>query len=195
MRGATPSPCDSRCGAGYFNPRAPCGARLSARALSSSEANFNPRAPCGARLPLNVFLCSLKKNFNPRAPCGARHPHLIYCGFTLIISIHAPRAGRDEVQICLRYEDYLFQSTRPVRGATIGDYDPPVVQYISIHAPRAGRDHKILHKTGKLNYFNPRAPCGARLYVVFVASFCLYFNPRAPCGARPGCNSPERLTY
>ena len=33
-----------------------------------------------------------------------------------------------------------FQSTRPVRGATLGVLYPDSTSYISIHAPRAGRD-------------------------------------------------------
>ena len=32
--------------------------------------------------------------------------------------------------------------------------------------------------------FNPRAPCGARLWVLFLLLSMRYFNPRAPCGAR-----------
>ena len=56
-----------------------------------------------------------------------------------------------------------FQSTRPVRGAT-KIYHKEIEQHIiSIHAPRAGRDlHKATERK-KRTYFNPRAPCGARL--------------------------------
>ena len=80
-------------------------------------------------------------NFNPRAPCGAR-----------------------PVKICMTTSSLtLFQSTRPVRGATpehityAGHYD------ISIHAPRAGRDRLTNNGTLRRTNFNPRAPCGARL--------------------------------
>ena len=55
--------------------------------------------------------------FNPRAPCGARPVRMVAAG---VISV--------------------FQSTRPVRGAT---KHPPVRAFrvsVSIHAPRAGRD-------------------------------------------------------
>ena len=56
-------------------------------------------------------------NFNPRAPCGAR-----------------------QESVAMSRDKAIFQSTRPVRGATL----PPVVAgdgtAISIHAPRAGRD-------------------------------------------------------
>ena len=34
----------------------------------------------------------------------------------------------------------LFQSTRPIRGATRGPYDPRQQTPISIHAPHTGRD-------------------------------------------------------
>ena len=33
-----------------------------------------------------------------------------------------------------------FQSTRPMRGATIGVYEVVVADTVSIHAPHAGRD-------------------------------------------------------
>ena len=57
----------------------------------------------------------------------------------------------------------MFQSTRPVRGAT----------------------HPFVTSSSAPHRFNPRAPCGAR----HPASRCWYwppwsFNPRAPCGAR-----------
>ena len=34
-------------------------------------------------------------NFNPRAPCGARQSALQNLAVALVISIHAPRVGRD----------------------------------------------------------------------------------------------------
>ena len=86
------------------------------------------------------------------------------CVGCVAISIHAPRAGRD-LDIYTHVRDgQLFQSTRPVRGATL-DFASIIVDHpaISIHAPRAGRDKPhILTHTGA-SYFNPRAPCGARL--------------------------------
>ena len=123
------------------------------------------------------------------------------------ISIHAPRAGRD---LCLwtRYAGLTsFQSTRPVWGATEQEHELREKAEISIHAPRVGRD--ALEPDGAVTQirfqstrpvwgatagctqaaaatsnFNPRAPCGARLFVHGPAVFRQYFNPRAPCGAR-----------
>ena len=102
------------------------------------DENFNPRAPCGARQSRR-FRYVRDRHFNPRAPCGAR-PML-----------------RDQYGIYI-----LFQSTRPMRGATSRSGKP-------LSRPR---------------YFNPRAPCGARRSLAILQGIPPYFNPRAPCGAR-----------
>ena len=80
-----------------------------------------------------------RRNFNPRAPCGARR--LLICS---------------PIPIC------TFQSTRPLRGATVHFIRALDSQKISIHAPLAGRDFAVLQAKGHIYYFNPRAPCGAR---------------------------------
>ena len=80
-------------------------------------------------------------NFNPRAPCGARPGSEQAPGFENCISIHAPRAGRDIPQTMAGMSPAIFQSTRPVRGATGERSHEPGQGHISIHAPRAGRDH------------------------------------------------------
>ena len=55
-----------------------------------------------------------------------------------------------------------FQSTRPVRGATLTPKHGKLSPCISIHAPRAGRDAAAAVTPLAADYFNPRAPCGAR---------------------------------
>ena len=78
-----------------FNPRAPCGARLSARRTAPPHARFQPTRPLrGATLHLARLQQALPY-FNPRAPCGAR-----------------PNAGNWTIT------DEGFQPTRPLRGAT-----------------------------------------------------------------------------
>ena len=101
-------------------------------------------------------------HFNPRAPCGARPDFLQRCRIKI-----------------------LFQSTRPLRGATAYFYQTVFLCPISIHAPLAGRDLRILrsHLTSHTD-FNPRAPCGARRQRATYCKGGVYFNPRAPCGAR-----------
>ena len=56
------------------------------------------------------------------------------------ISIHAPRAGRDLDPPLRIGTPERFQSTRPVRGATGTKDNATAGDDISIHAPRAGRD-------------------------------------------------------
>ena len=100
--------------------------------------------------------------FNPRAPCGAR--------------LKNSTASRGIV---------LFQPTRPLRGATGATVARHTLNVISTHAPLAGRDWLCSSWSLGWGYFNPRAPCGARLAATCVTDAGRsYFNPRAPCGAR-----------
>ena len=87
------------------------------------------------------------------------------------ISIHAPRAGRDN------FFDNLFGGAK-----------------ISIHAPRAGRDPDPGAAGVRHGDFNPRAPCGARLYGRTSWPMLAHFNPRAPCGARPSSPAAAAAT-
>ena len=145
-----------------FNPRAPRGARRRRFGSSLSRAsNFNPRAPRGARHHRRNRLHWHPRNFNPRAPRGAR-----------------------PLNIVKAFNDDLFQSTRPARGAT------PIVGFaggksvISIHAPREGRDWSGRSAATNGHNFNPRAPRGARQLMNIKAIKAEDFNPRAPRGAR-----------
>ena len=55
-----------------------------------------------------------------------------------------------------------FQSTPPVRGATVFDFEFGIPQGISIHAPRAGGDELMFRGRQIPADFNPRPPCGGR---------------------------------
>ena len=108
----------------HFNPRTPCGVRLSSSALTAAAViDFNPRTPCGVRL-LQKIGGLPAHHFNPRTPCGVRRSHPAKCRKRSLISIHAPRAGCD------------------ARSAGITN-----AEAISIHAPRAGCDQLRGHKT------------------------------------------------
>ena len=104
----------------------------------------------------------METDFNPRAPCGAR--------------LHCP----DKIST-----QFLFQPTRPLRGATRRRRCAGGAMQISTHAPLAGRDTVSSIPSRTLSHFNPRAPCGARPAGVAVIPPHNNFNPRAPCGARP----------
>ena len=75
-------------------------------------------APLAGRDPAGGVHLQPTDDFNPRAPCGAR-----------------PRRKWTHIR------PSEFQSTRPLRGATVRHRDrPPPMRGISIHAPLAGRD-------------------------------------------------------
>ena len=117
LRGATCSAAPRCTSLMDFNPRAPCGARLAALRGDGIIKRISIHAPLAGRdrrlpqLPLSTI------HFNPRAPCGARQ-------------YHSDTSGKL----------YQFQSTRPLRGATVVITHPVPFFNISIHAPLAGRD-------------------------------------------------------
>ena len=55
-------------------------------------------------------------------------------------------------------ENVLFQSTHPVRGATMTTKLNTFPVLISIHAPREGCDASRKQAEGKPRNFNPRTP-------------------------------------
>ena len=99
--------------------------------------------------------------FNPRAPCGARHIVQAISNKKFLVSIHAPRAGRD----------------RDIRLPS------PMGRCFNPRAPCGARLGGVSYGLYQL-CFNPRAPCGARPRSGFSPNLSQSFNPRAPCGAR-----------
>ena len=55
---------------------------------------------------------------------------------------------------------------------------------ISIHAPRVGSDRRLCTWHLVPDHFNPRSPCGERLFAILFVLRISYFNPRSPCGER-----------
>ena len=90
------------------------------RPIGSRIARISIHAPRAGRDETARRAGRNMKYFNPRAPCGAR-------------PILTPPARQRPV----------FQSTRPVRGATLLEGRAGHGLGISIHAPRAGRDSRF----------------------------------------------------
>ena len=100
---------------------------------------FNPRSPCGERLRCSFQLLQAF-SISIHAPRAGSDKGSTLDAMPLFISIHAPRAGSDALRSHSSFFGDVFQSTLPVRGATIiADYIK-LCQAISIHAPRAGSD-------------------------------------------------------
>ena len=170
----------------YFNPRAPCGARPERPGIGAMVASdFNPRAPCGAR-PGDHRRLAPAVYFNPRAPCGARRFSAQSAQKdTQNFNPRAP-CGARPVEINFSTYVELFQSTRPVWGATPSARVVDQKCRISIHAPRVGRDvdqsglARVVHASISIH-----APRVGRDFLWLPQSLVWrYFNPRAPCGAR-----------
>ena len=126
-----------------------------------SRICFNPRAPCGARRAF-ASLRYPSRSFQSTRPVWGATAHERSVCMTTRVSIHAPRVGRDprratsmdhvrcfnprapcgarHAPIRETVARMLFQSTRPVWGATLLDMHQGSLCVVSIHAPRVGRD-------------------------------------------------------
>ena len=131
---------DRQVGGPMFQPTRPVrGATLLTVCPGLLSGRFNPRAPRGAR-PTEPSRAG-PPCFNPRAPRGARHRRLRQDIDGDGVSTHAPREGRDRsssattwtascfnpraprrarpAKRCRAVSVFLFQPTRPARGATV----------------------------------------------------------------------------
>ena len=125
------------------------------------------------------------------------------------ISIHAPHTGRDAAFLPGFCGCDIFQSTRPIRGATPRSSPPtrrlcyfnPRAPYgarrssrstgprrteISIHAPHTGRDPpRAARRRPGCGFQSTRPIRGATAQRGQTGIRIEHFNPRAPYGARP----------
>ena len=116
-------------------------------------------------------------NFNPRTPCGVRHEPEAYGAPKMEISIHAPRAGCDADQDVYIEPALAFQSTHPVRGATLYPCRAELCT----------------------NNFNPRTPCGVRRHTRGGETRPIFFisihAPRAGCDSMTQCERIVRHLF
>ena len=168
-----------------FQSTRPMRGATGGQCIHQVDGNISIHAPHAGRDKLKGKPRSSNPYFNPRAPCGARR--------------HSLQATR--------FPQLVFQSTRPMRGATFMQAMIGRWSAISIHAPHAGRD--VLNRLvsdGQLAFQSTRPMRGATLTIdgaTFARKIsihaphagrdrasgpsCLWwanFNPRAPCGAR-----------
>ena len=214
MRGAT---CDLSCSrqSRSVTIPAPHGGRDEAEHRGvPPAAGFNPRAPCGARpmtLPFSPSAQRFQSTRPMRGATGRRDEAARLEG----VSIHAPHAGRDfippsfggrnksfnprapcgarRLSTQLLHVEEEFQSTRPMRGATGLDAMADRFVGVSIHAPHAGRDPSAICPRRLVMSFNPRAPCGARLFARQVCHALSMFQSTRPMrGATSNTIRPSR---
>ena len=127
----------------------------------NQQYGFNPRTPCGVRLsdwfspcPANQFqsthsLRSATCFSGIRKTCRK-------------VSIHALLAECDSLRMKQLVDVLAFQSTHSLRSATRSDGSPHPDHVVSIHALLAECDTAAWNRSGYLLGFNPRTPCGVR---------------------------------
>ena len=168
-----------------FNPLAPCGARPQHFHVRKFRFRFQSTRPVRGETELLCVGLACCLNFNPLAPCGARLAIIRERGDVSKISIHSPRAGRDQRFTVLPRTIDLFQSTRPVRGETRRS-TAGTRRVSAFQSTRPVRGETRFHRQDAVFclYFNPLAPCGARPASPAYRWTSWNFNPLAPCGAR-----------
>ena len=182
VRGATCSRPASPGRPSDFNPRTPCGVRPGGADDRAPRREFQSTHPVrGATIytPVNADGTPFQSTHPVRGATQTRPTALPYTE----ISIHAPRAGCDggrgrcgqgtrdfnprtpcgvrRLWLSLCQAGFEFQSTHPVRGATIFVIHRSAFKCISIHAPRAGCDdgYPEFPEGSYISIHAPRAGC------------------------------------
>ena len=146
---------------------------------------FNPRPPCGGRPGHKPGDKKGGYDFNPRPPCGGRRGTKKRENHAEDISIHAPRAGGDGTTARGWAMRSTFQSTPPVRGATI----PIIISIWSIRPfqstpPVRGATMRDWMWTALYEFQSTPPVRGATISGRRMLPLDFYFNPRPPCGGR-----------
>ena len=161
LRGATPLsliPLFSS----TFQPTRPLRGATQVSSFIPEPIGFQPTRPLRGATRCHRDRYNAQRDISTHAPLAGRDCWYTFLSMLFVISTHAPLAGRDVPPSVTSIGIPIFQPTRPLRGATIG----------------GGGGSRTR------NYFNPRAPCGARPFSTIQSAIYCYFNPRAPCGAR-----------
>ena len=145
----------------HFNPRTPCGVRLTCSSMRPATSWISIHAPLAG--------CDLQRG----APAIRR-----------TISIHAPLAGCDAFRGKTDREVWQFQSTHPLRGATLTSSHRGYSElFQSTHPLRGATRHgERRDQRAEISIHAPLAGCDVASTSTEVASW--YFNPRTPCGVR-----------
>ena len=115
------------------------GATWIVKEYGRGKLHFYPRSPRGERLEILLMAKQTIRNFYPRSPRGERRKQLQRRLVQVLISIHAPRVGSDEI-----------------------DSGMATTMKISIHAPRVGSDDSQRETPKIMGDFYPRSPRGER---------------------------------
>ena len=141
MRGATRSGGAGGFGSGLFQSTRPMRGATAAAEDIERHGAISIHAPHAGRDRTCHSEVILDIDISIHAPHAGRDNSTGDVYDNCEISIHAPHAGRDVILNPIPQEVALFQSTRPMRGATPLWGLVAIKILISIHAPHAGRDN------------------------------------------------------
>ena len=175
----------------YFNPRTPCGVRRGGTLAVIGGLVISIHAPLAGCDTCRRGPARRPRNFNPRTPCGVRRVDGVALTAAYAISIHAPLAGCDVSVLFLSTAHDRFQSTHPLRGATIqrAGLAAFLARFQSTHPLRGAtlRSHRQ-RRQGRFQSTHPLR--GATPNCRPSRKTQRDFNPRTPCGVRPISNCP-----
>ncbi len=193
----------------YFNPRSPCGERLSAdkiKYLNQKISIHVPRVGNDKPQKPTISLTQFQSTF---PVWGTTTTSITLVKALNLFQSTFPVWGTTVLLSMMRSLVIRFQSTFPVWGTTRDIKLNGGVRLISIHVPRVGNDQILTPEGVAGKDFNPRSPCGERPYALicnewfrdisihvprvgndfnctYLSHFLKYFNPRSPCGERQG---------
>ena len=158
--------------------------RLSAPGLTFTITDFNPRTPCGVRHQ-RLWLSWQSRYFNPRTPCGVRLGLLAFKRvFAKFQSTHPLRGAT--LPAAHAGAAFLISIHAPLAGCDLAGFQERIRKKISIHAPLAGCDERPGEGLDGRRYFNPRTPCGVRLQICGCLNSIFWISIHAPLA---GCDS------
>ena len=126
-------------------------------------------------------------DFNPRTPYGMRQYNEPPTLSRLKISIHAPLTGCDKNNHSEQHLILLFQSTHPLRDATLASFGRFKYFFLfqSTHPLRDATDIDIV-TTSYISLFQSTHPLrDATSMLMYQGHMNQNFNPRTPYGMRP----------
>ncbi len=191
----------------HFNPRTPCGVRPYLVFAPPSPKTFQSTHPLRGATGKRLFDVSAHLDFNPRTPCGVRPLRWRYRRSAPYFNPRTPCGVRPWALPTLP-PSARFQSTHPLRGATVTVAASKYATSISIHAPLAGcdgaadgifgaatefqsthplrgatRPHNQMIWVQGISIHAPLAGCDPST-PSYICHLLRYFNPRTPCGVR-----------
>ena len=141
---------------------------------------FNPRSPCGERLSFSgnsLYTCPISTHA-PRA--GSDLAWLQRWTVLQGISTHAPRAGSDDYNTGGTGGN-MISTHAPRAGSDWTALTPLILKYnFNPRSPCGERRDGLPHKVRHLVDFNPRSPCGERLSPQTIVIVAKVFQPTLP---------------